>query len=74
MVSLFCIAINLVEVVPWYLPQPASAGETVTQLRVLQSNVLNSNRQYSKVISLVREENPDVAVFIEVSKSWAKEL
>jgi endonuclease/exonuclease/phosphatase (EEP) superfamily protein YafD len=74
LVSLFCIAINLVEVVPWYLPQPASAGETVTQLRVLQSNVLTSNRQYYKVISLVRKEKPDVAVFIEVSKSWAKEL
>ncbi|MBW4495467.1 MAG: endonuclease/exonuclease/phosphatase family protein [Oscillatoria princeps RMCB-10] len=74
LVSLFCIAINLLEVVPWYLPQPASAGETVTQLRLLQSNVLTSNRQYYKVISLVRKEKPDVAVFIEVSKSWAKEL
>lgn len=73
-VSLFCIAINLLEVVPWYLPQPASAGETVTQLRVLELNVRKDNRQYYKVISLVRESNPDVAVFLEAGKSWAKKL
>jgi endonuclease/exonuclease/phosphatase (EEP) superfamily protein YafD len=74
-ISLSCILLNLMEIVPWYLPESASATETTTgQLRVFQSNVLYNNKKSSKVISLVREEKPDIAVFIEVSKVWAKEL
>ncbi|MGA9379444.1 MAG: endonuclease/exonuclease/phosphatase family protein [Phormidium sp.] len=74
-ISLGCILLNLMAIVPWYLPQSAIAAETRTgQLRVFQSNVLFKNKKYSKVISLVREEKPDIAVFVEVSKVWAKEL
>lgn len=74
-ISLACILLNLIEILPWYLPQSAIAAETTTgQLRVFQSNVLFKNKKYSQVISLVREEKPDIAVFIEVSKAWAKEL
>jgi endonuclease/exonuclease/phosphatase (EEP) superfamily protein YafD len=75
LVSAFCIIINLAEIVPWYFPAPAWAGATPGQnLRVLHSNVLTSNRRYSDVISLVKAEQPDIAVFVEVSTSWAKEL
>ncbi|WP_445241804.1 endonuclease/exonuclease/phosphatase family protein [Microcoleus vaginatus] len=75
LVSAFCIIINLAEIVPWYFPVPAFAGATPGQhLRILHSNVLTSNRQYSEVISLVKAEQPDIAVFVEVSTVWAKEL
>lgn len=75
LVSAFCIIINLAEIVPWYFPAPAFAGATPEQhLRILHSNVLTSNRRYSDVISLVKAEQPDIAVFVEVSTSWAKEL
>lgn len=75
LVSAFCIIINLAEIVPWYFPAPAFAGATPGQnLRILHSNVLTSNRRYSDVISLVKAEQPDIAVFVEVSTSWAKEL
>ena len=75
LVSAFCIIINLAEIVPWYFPAPALAGATPGQnLRILHSNVLTSNRRYSDVISLVKAEQPDIAVFVEVSTSWAKEL
>lgn len=74
-ISLSCILLNLSEIAPWYLPPAAFAKETTNgQLRVLVSNVLFSNQKYSKVISLVREEKPDIAVFVEVGKVWAKEL
>lgn len=74
-IGLACILLNLMEIVPWYFPQSAIATETTTgQLRIFQSNVLYNNKKYSKVISIVKEENPDIAVFIEVSKVWAKEL
>lgn len=75
LVSIFCIIINLVEIVPWYLPQPAFAVETPgEQLRIFHSNVLTSNQRYADVISLVREEKPDIAVFVEVSTPWTQEL
>jgi endonuclease/exonuclease/phosphatase (EEP) superfamily protein YafD len=73
--SAFCIAINLAEIVPWYFPAPAFAAATPGQhLRILNSNVLTSNRRYSDAISLVKAEQPDIAVFVEVSTSWAREL
>ncbi|MEG4812290.1 endonuclease/exonuclease/phosphatase family protein [Microcoleus sp. F8-D3] len=75
LVSGFCIIINLAEIVPWYFPAPAFAAATPAQnLRILHSNVLTSNRRYSEVISLVKAEQPDIAVFVEVSPSWAKQL
>ncbi|MEG5047245.1 endonuclease/exonuclease/phosphatase family protein [Microcoleus sp. B4-C1] len=75
LVSAFCIIINLAEIVPWYFPAPAFAGATPGHnLRILHSNVLRGNRQYSEVISLVKAEQPDIAVFVEVNSSWAKQL
>jgi len=73
-VSIFCIAINLVEIVPWYLPQFGNNSAIAAQIRILQSNVLYENKQYDQVISVVRQENPDIAVFLEVSEIWMKEL
>ncbi|MEG4225211.1 endonuclease/exonuclease/phosphatase family protein [Microcoleus sp. N9_B2] len=75
LVSAFCIIINLAEIVPWYFPAPAFAGANPGQnLRILHSNVLRSNRRYSEVISLVKAEQPDIAVFVELNSSWAREL
>jgi endonuclease/exonuclease/phosphatase (EEP) superfamily protein YafD len=74
LVSIFCIMINLAEIVPWYLPQPAFAEVNPAQLRIFHSNVLTTNEQYANLISLVREEKPDIAVFVEVSTSWVEEL
>ncbi len=75
-VSLLCIALNLWEIAPWYIPQSALGVEQIPErhLRVLLSNVFYSNNRYSDVISLVREEKPDIAVFIEVTDAWLKEL
>ncbi len=75
LVSAFCIIINLAEIVPWYFPAPAFAGAAPgQQLRILHSNVLTSNQRYADVISMVKAEQPDIAVFVEVSTSWDREL
>jgi endonuclease/exonuclease/phosphatase (EEP) superfamily protein YafD len=72
--SLLSLLINLVEIVPWYLPQsPAITSEIGGQhLRVLQSNINKYNNQYSQLIALVREEKPDIAIFLEVGKTTKK--
>ena len=74
--SLFCLLINLYEIAPWYLPQSfGTANETQGQkIRVLQSNVDKYGNNYPKIISLVREEKPDIAVFLEVGKTGAEKL
>ncbi|HIK09722.1 MAG TPA: endonuclease/exonuclease/phosphatase family protein [Oscillatoriaceae cyanobacterium M33_DOE_052] len=71
----FCLVINLAEIVPWYLPlwgnNPSMTGQN---LRVVASNVLRSNIDYSRVISWVRQEQPDLAVFLEIHNDWSREL
>lgn len=75
LVSAFCTIVNLAEIVPLYFPAPAFAGATPGQhLRILHSNVLTSNQRYADAISLVKAEQPDIAVFVEVSTAWNREL
>ncbi|PSB28055.1 endonuclease/exonuclease/phosphatase [Stenomitos frigidus ULC18] len=73
-VSLLCIALNLVEIVPWYVPQPASASSPAVPLRLLHSNMLVRNRHYDSVIALVRDVKPDIAIFQEVNAGWLTAL
>lgn len=74
-ISLLCIVLNVWEIIPWYFPQFRGASQvSEPHVRVLVSNVLYSNNHYADVISLVREEKPDIAVFIEVTDTWIKEL
>ena len=74
--SLFCLLLNLYQIAPWYFPQVlASSSEIQGQkIRVLQSNINKHNHHYSQLFSLVREENPDLAVILEVSKTNAKKF
>lgn len=74
-VNLFCVLINLYAILPWYLPQyKVEAKSSEQRLRLFLSNVRISNQQYAKVIDLVKEEKPDIAVFLEIDESWSKQL
>jgi endonuclease/exonuclease/phosphatase (EEP) superfamily protein YafD len=74
-VSIFCFSIILIEILPWYIPQTGIQGNIpINNLRVLSSNVNTQNQNYPKVLSLVRQEKPDIAVFMEVNADWIKEL
>ena len=74
--SLFCLLINLYNIAPWYLPQSFGSTNDIQgqKIRILQSNIDKYHNDYAKVISLVREEKPDIAVFLEVGKTGAKKL
>lgn len=71
--SLFCLILNLVDVVPWYLPQP-TVFKPAVELRLLHSNVLVRNRDYNSVIALVKEVKPEIAIFQEVNAEWLRAL
>lgn len=71
-----CLLINLWAILPWYFPAqsfPAQV-EFSPPHRVLISNVLGRNEQYDRAISLVRNEQPDFAVFLESNGTWADKL
>ena len=74
LISVFCLAINVLEIAPWYIPQPALGSNNSAQLRVLSSNVNVQNKNYSKVLSLVRKEKPDIAIFMEIDENWVNQL
>lgn len=71
--GLFGLALNLVAVVPWYLPQSAVTTPAV-QLRVLHANVWVRNHNHESVIALVRAVKPEIAVFQEVNARWLEAL
>lgn len=72
LVSLCCLSLNLGAIAPWYWPQGQVSA--TAQIRILELNVLASNRESDRAISLVREANPDMAVFLEVTNSWRTAL
>jgi endonuclease/exonuclease/phosphatase (EEP) superfamily protein YafD len=74
LIGLFCVSIQLFEIVPWYWPPHWSGRSHSDHLRILQSNVFAPNRSYAKVLSLVQAEQPDLAIFQEVNARWTQHL
>jgi endonuclease/exonuclease/phosphatase (EEP) superfamily protein YafD len=76
LIALFCIFINTADIIYWYIPQPIAIQKSTNKnkIRVLLVNINTKNNNYSQVISLVRKEKPDVAVFLELDEFWANQL
>lgn len=72
LLTLFCLAILSAQVIPWYLPPAQSGG--VSNYRVMSTNLNVANNDATKVINLTKQEQPDLALFIEVNDSMAKQL
>ncbi|MGB3693711.1 MAG: endonuclease/exonuclease/phosphatase family protein [Spirulinaceae cyanobacterium] len=75
LLCLFCISLNAVEVVPWYINNSeANTPQSDATIEVMQSNILSSNQNYAEFIDLVRAEKPQILVVQELNTAWAKEL
>jgi endonuclease/exonuclease/phosphatase (EEP) superfamily protein YafD len=68
--SLVTVALNLVAIVPWYLPQLQPAIQLEQSLRVLTANVLIENTNYAPTIELIREEQPELVAIVETNLGW----
>ncbi|MBD2020149.1 endonuclease/exonuclease/phosphatase family protein [Leptolyngbya sp. FACHB-36] len=74
------VGLNAVEVVPWYLPHSQQISKVaikqaaLTSVRILVANVNGNNDRYAPTIQMVRDEKPDVALFIEMNPDWVNEL
>lgn len=73
-ISLFCLMSNLLEIIPFYISQDRIFDSFEPKIRFFQANVFYKNQQYERLISEVKTENPDVAIFIEVTDAWAEKL
>jgi endonuclease/exonuclease/phosphatase (EEP) superfamily protein YafD len=71
LIGLFCAAILSANMVTWYLPAGAPHRPLV---KILFSNVWETNRNHEPILKLVRSEAPDIAVFVEVNARWRKQL
>jgi endonuclease/exonuclease/phosphatase (EEP) superfamily protein YafD len=49
-------------------------SETTPTISVLACNVKQGNRDYQRVIDLIEERQPDIAVFMETDQAWADAL
>ena len=61
-------------VLPWYLPAEQATAADNKPLRVMSLNVLATNQQYAAVLNVVKREQPDVLVLVEVNEDWEREL
>lgn len=76
-VSFLCLLLNFADIAPWYLPSALTYHAPFGQhkpVRVFLFNVLHQNTQYSETISLVKSEQPTIAVFLEATAPWPKKL
>lgn len=71
--SLLCVSLLAQQILPWYIPSESVPANT-TPLRVLASNLNVDNFEYSSLLNLVQQEQPDVVVLMEVIPAWGKPL
>ena len=73
--GLVCVAINGATLAPWYgRGTQVDPGQPVHDLRLLLANVHYANSQYSSLIQLVREEQPDLLIVEELTDQWLEGL
>ena len=72
------LALNSLFVLPWYFPSDELTEFTekteTTQFKIVQLNLLSSNKEYQRVIELIEKEAPDIFIALEVNKNWQKVL
>lgn len=71
----FMVALNLVTVLPWYIPPPtAPLQEPSYPLKVLSANVESRNQDFAEFLRYVTEEHPDVVIIQEATEPWIQRL
>lgn len=58
---------------PWYIPQPLPEG-TSEPIRIMTANVFTSNTDYNALISLIKENDPDIFLLQEINEEWLTAL
>ncbi len=83
--AVLLVGLNAADILPWYgnYPQriePSWANlryvraQTLPHLRFFSANVHSDNTRYEQTITIAQAENPDLALFIEVTPGWVTAL
>ena len=74
--GLFCCSVLSLQILTWFLFPHYLLPDSNRQsdFKVLIANVHGSNNSYEKVLDLVKIEQPDVAIFMEVTQKWQAQL
>ncbi len=73
-ISLICWGMILSQILPWYFPHWDRISNHESNLKIFIANLNTNNKSYDKVLSLVKKQNPDLAIFIEVDEKWINQL
>lgn len=77
LVALYAGAITF-GLVPWRIAPPAIAvagsDANVARVKVLAANVHTTNRNHTAILDLIRDEDPDIILLMELNRSWLEDL
>ncbi len=73
LVTMVCLAWNVAQLVPLYLPGPIARPQGET-MRLLSQNVFTHNQNHQAVLDLVAREDPEIVVLIETSRRWVHKM
>lgn len=75
LIGLFCCTLVALFILPWFIPNNVFLPATnAAKVRILSANLNISNNDYTPIINLIKIEQPDIAVLIEVNKKWVNQL
>ncbi len=59
-------------ILPLYIQDPDISEASGETLSILSMNLLASNTNYAEALELIRENDPDVVVLLELNEQWGK--
>ncbi|NER81947.1 MAG: endonuclease/exonuclease/phosphatase family protein [Leptolyngbya sp. SIO1D8] len=74
LVGLICTTLLATQIVTWYWPPKFLMSGDRGNFRILIANVNTRNKQYAEVLAFTRQEDPDLALFMEVDEAWITQL
>jgi endonuclease/exonuclease/phosphatase (EEP) superfamily protein YafD len=73
--ALVACALNLIAIVPWYVPAPAPPPRRASvPLKILCANVQYTNTRYDAFLALISVEHPQVVIVQEATAPWVMHL
>ena len=74
LIGLICTTFLGTQIITWYWPPRFWNTGGDSNFRILVANINTKNQQYEDVLAYTRQENPDLALFMEVDTAWIEQL
>jgi endonuclease/exonuclease/phosphatase (EEP) superfamily protein YafD len=74
-VAVLCALINWSYILPYYFAKPQRVNDSsAVHIRLMQANVLGSNKNYSAFAKAVSEAQPDIITVQELTEEWRNQI